>query len=43
VHEGGPVIVAATGEETVVFSGRDTQETRRFYELLKERVAKAKD
>lgn len=43
VHGGSPVIVAATGKETVVFSGRDTQETRRFYELLKERVAKAKD
>ncbi|WP_438600084.1 SdpI family protein [Faecalibaculum rodentium] len=43
VREGGPVIVVKTGSQTVVFDGKDPQETRRFYELLKERVAKAKD
>ncbi len=43
VHAGSPVIVVQTDQETVVFSGRDAQETRSLYERLKEKTAEAGD
>ncbi|WP_304758288.1 SdpI family protein [Faecalibaculum rodentium] len=38
VREGGPVIVVKTGSETVVFDGKDPQETRRLYKELLHRA-----
>ncbi|WP_276813197.1 SdpI family protein [Faecalibaculum rodentium] len=38
VREGGPVIVVKTGSQTVVFDGKDPQETRRLYKELLHRA-----
>lgn len=41
VRKGGPVIVVKTGSQTVVFDGKDVQETRRLYQELKDRADSA--